>query len=272
MASAPLFYSRPGLNIETYDARMVADAVLFGDDLPFYLAAARRFGGPVLELGAGTGRIALALAEAGFPVVGIDTSPAMRARAEAKRARLAPEVAARARFVAADMAGFALRERGFRLAIAPFRAFQLLASLDSVGASLGSVAGHLGPGGGLAFDLCDPRPERLQAPGEAVELPGVRNPVTGRFVRVLVVGQRLEAGGRRLVERWRFVEDGPDGAALRSEEEEVSFLAIAPPEVRALLAAAGFAVEGEYADFTGTPPDPSRPAHTQVWLARKRAA
>jgi SAM-dependent methyltransferase len=54
---------------------------LFQDDLAVYVALARRFGGPVLELGCGTGRVLLALAAAGFQCTGVDSSAAMLRRA-----------------------------------------------------------------------------------------------------------------------------------------------------------------------------------------------
>lgn len=54
------------------------------DDLEMYLGFAERTGGPILELGAGTARVAVALAEAGHTVVGLEPSAAMRAIAQQK--------------------------------------------------------------------------------------------------------------------------------------------------------------------------------------------
>ena len=47
------------------------------DDIPFYVDAAKRYGGPVLELGCGTGRVTVPIAEAGVEIVGLDISQAM---------------------------------------------------------------------------------------------------------------------------------------------------------------------------------------------------
>ena len=71
----------PGSTSRPNDARMAADKVMFGDDVPLYVAAARRFSGPVLELGAGAGCIAVAIAEAGFAIVGLECSKVMLASA-----------------------------------------------------------------------------------------------------------------------------------------------------------------------------------------------
>lgn len=61
---------------------------LFQEDVDLYLALARRFGSPVLELACGTGRILAVLAAAGLPCTGVDSSPAMLSRAR-ERLRLA---------------------------------------------------------------------------------------------------------------------------------------------------------------------------------------
>ena len=64
------------------------DLMLHGtQDLPFWTAQANRYGGPVLELACGTGRIAIPLAKEGFAVTGIDLSRAMLAEARDKAAR-----------------------------------------------------------------------------------------------------------------------------------------------------------------------------------------
>ncbi|NTU82301.1 MAG: class I SAM-dependent methyltransferase, partial [Chloroflexales bacterium] len=66
--------------MHTYDpfARYYdADFRDYLEDLPFYHELARRTGGPLLELMCGTGRVLLPLAEAGYSITGVDSSPAM---------------------------------------------------------------------------------------------------------------------------------------------------------------------------------------------------
>ena len=111
------------------------------DDLPFYLDLADRFGDPVLEIGAGTGRITLELARAGHEVCGIDDSARMLAIAGRKLGGL-PEAAGRVELFQADMRDFALKKK-FALCIIPFRAFlhnlsqaDQLATLASIGRAL----------------------------------------------------------------------------------------------------------------------------------------
>ena len=57
----------------------------YRDDLPFWLALAAETGGPVLDIGAGTGRVTLELAAAGTAVVGLDIEPALLAALAAPR-------------------------------------------------------------------------------------------------------------------------------------------------------------------------------------------
>jgi ubiquinone/menaquinone biosynthesis C-methylase UbiE len=94
-------------------------------DLEFYRAYAQSAGGPILELGSGTGRILLPLAEAGHRVTGLDLSEQMLARCRVKMGAQPSEVQHRVRLVHGDMTRIELGET-FRLVIIPFRPFQHL--------------------------------------------------------------------------------------------------------------------------------------------------
>ncbi len=120
----------------------------FDDDIGLYLGFAERRGGPVLELGSGTGRVALALAELGHDVTGIDASEAMigPARAAARRRGL------EAQFVLADMRSLDLGRR-FGLIICPLSGFRHLLTPNDQAAALAGVRRHLAPGGLLVLDL-----------------------------------------------------------------------------------------------------------------------
>src|SRR5437870_13572185 len=104
---------------EYYDASPV---VATRQDVPFYLSAAREWGEPILELGCGTGRITLALAEAGYRVTALDLSQRMLERCAEKREALPTEVRERVRLVREDMTRFDLGGK-FRLICLSFRPF-----------------------------------------------------------------------------------------------------------------------------------------------------
>jgi SAM-dependent methyltransferase len=117
----------------------------YSDDLPYWLALAAEAGGPVLDIGAGTGRVTLALAAAGTAVVGLDIEPALLA-ALAHRARDLP-----VETVVADACTFEL-DRRFGLIVAPMQTLQLLADRP---AFLRRALAHLRPGGLLAAAISD---------------------------------------------------------------------------------------------------------------------
>jgi len=108
-------------------------------------------GGPVLDVGCGTGRVALHLAALGHEVVGIDADPELvgTLTSRARSARLPVEG------VVADARSFAL-DRSFPLAIAPMQVAQLLGGAAGRAAMLDCVRRHLDPGGSCAIALADP--------------------------------------------------------------------------------------------------------------------
>src|SRR5215218_5176508 len=88
------------------------------EDIPFYVEEALRAGGPVLELGVGTGRIAVPIAQAGIDVIGIDSSEGMLA--VAREAAAEAGVAARLDLRLGDLREPAV-EGPVPLVICPFR-------------------------------------------------------------------------------------------------------------------------------------------------------
>ena len=125
-------------------------------DIEFYLDLARRAGGPVLELGCGTGRVLLPIASEGIPCTGLDVSPRML---EALRRKDAPPTL---RLACAPMQDFDLGEVRFMLIYAAFRVFQHLYTEEDQLACLSCVRRHLAPGGSFAFDVFSPLAERTR--------------------------------------------------------------------------------------------------------------
>jgi ubiquinone/menaquinone biosynthesis C-methylase UbiE len=138
----------------TYDAvyGVVRDP---SDDVAFYVEQARESGGPVLELGCGTGRILIPTARSGPSCVGLDASPEMLA---VLRGKNPPE---NVELVNGRMEAFDLGERRFRLVTAPFRAMQHLLDVEAQLRTLENVRRHLAPGGAFVFDVFDPKLDRM---------------------------------------------------------------------------------------------------------------
>jgi SAM-dependent methyltransferase len=117
-------------------------------DLPLWRELADREGSPVLDVGAGTGRVALDLARRGHEVVAVDRDPVLLDALADRGAGLAVSV------VAADARAFDLGRR-FPLVIVPMQTLQLLGGAEGRARSLARVREHLTPGGLLAVALAD---------------------------------------------------------------------------------------------------------------------
>ncbi|MGB9470646.1 MAG: class I SAM-dependent methyltransferase, partial [Candidatus Acidiferrum sp.] len=121
-------------------------------DVAFYANAAKKYGDPVLELGCGTGRITVAIAEAGYRIVGLDIPEKMLERAAEKRTHLRREARERLHLVQGDMARFDLGEQ-FRTVVIPFRPFQHLLETEQQMDCLNCAREHLVPGGYVILDF-----------------------------------------------------------------------------------------------------------------------
>ena len=266
-----LFYARDDLGTEIYDAwgALLRSASSAGDDAAFYVEQARRWGGPVLDLGCGTGRIGIALAEQGVDVVGLDLSAPMLRIAERKRAALPAEVGRRLTFVEGDLTDFDL-DRNFPLIVTPARSFQFMLTPTAQRSALAAMRRHLRPDGALVLDLFDPRlewcvPGPEMDPAPPSDRGTIRNPVTGLDVRIEVIKRAPDPMRQRIEELYRFTELDGSGRAVRTSTERLVLRWTLRSEIRHLAELEGFVVDAEYGDFRG-----GSPAYggEQVWILR----
>jgi SAM-dependent methyltransferase len=115
-------------------------------DIPFYLEYAQKTGREILELGCGTGRAAIPLAEAGFCVTGLDLSDSMLDIFKEKLENVPEKVRSKVKYVKGDMSSFSFEKR-YNLIIAPFRAFQALTEENDINSCLKCVHEHLSDDG-----------------------------------------------------------------------------------------------------------------------------
>lgn len=158
-------------------------------DFALWHELARERGGPVLDIGCGTGRVALELAAAGHRVIGIDAGPTLTAALN----RRAAAAGLPARAFTADARSFGGSFDSFPLAIVPMQVAQLMGGPAGRRAMLASVAGHLAPGGLLAIAIADPF-EAVEPGDSRPPLPDVRE-VDGWVLSSVPVALRDEGDG-----------------------------------------------------------------------------
>lgn len=237
----------------------------FSDDLPFYESLARRCDGPLLELGVGTGRVAIPLARAGAVVWGIDT---WEAALRLARCKAGAELSERLHLERADMRNFQFG-RQFELVFAGFGALHYLLTPDDQLACLLCVERHLAPGG---LFVCDLRP-LLQSDWER----GDSTPLLHDWTRPLpgsnetVMKLRSVAPGRaRQVQRETHIYDvlAPDGR-IRRVTATVDLRFTTRYEMEGLLRKAGLELDQLYGDFGLSPYEDH--SEYMITVARKPA-
>jgi SAM-dependent methyltransferase len=211
------------------------------EDVAFYVEEAVRSGGPVLELGVGTGRIAIPVAAAGISVVGVDLSAGMLEVADEQAAFAGVEL---------DLRQGDMREPpvdgSFPLVLVPFRSMLHMETDSDRRTVLRAVAGLLMPGGRFVFDVFAPGADDI-ADTHARWLE--REP--GIWERA-----DWDVETRTLILRVR----GVDGDA----EMSLAWLDVA--EWKELLRDEGFEVEALYGWFDRSP---WRGGEDSVWVCRR---
>jgi SAM-dependent methyltransferase len=221
-------------------------------DLRLWVELAERCGGPVLELGCGTGRVALHLARRGHEVIGLDCESELIFEL-VERAGDLPITP-----LCANVLDFELDEQ-VSLVLAPMQFLQLMRSPESRLRCLRRVAAALRPGGVLAAAILREPP--VVPPGALPPLPDVRE-VDGWVYSsqpLLFVG----IAGDRLILRRRRQTVSPDGT-LREEPNELSLLLVESDQLEAEAEAAGFLPAGRRA----IPPTDAHVGSTVVLLER----
>jgi SAM-dependent methyltransferase len=131
-------------------------------DAPFYVEMARESGGPVLEIGCGTGRVLLRIAGAGVAIEGVDNSQAMLSVLQSHLEKEPAAIRERVKIHSGDMRKFRLNKQ-FPLVIIPFRPLQHMHTLRDQVDALATAAAHVSENGRLVFDVFFPKFELMTA-------------------------------------------------------------------------------------------------------------
>ena len=225
---------------DLYDLEYVHD-----QDVPFWLALADQENGPVVEWGAGTGRIAVPLAAAGHDVTAVEVSGAMVGRGAKKGGTV--------EWVAGDMRT-ARPGRRYGLAVCAFNSFLCLTSVDEALAFLGNAREHLEPGGLLGIEVSAFSPEELaEDPGG----PSLRHdlardlPEGGRLDRFSL--SRYDAATQLMEMRLFYELSDRSGARKSSRAHDLEIRITTRDELLLMLRLAGFDVEAVYGGFDAEP-------------------
>jgi SAM-dependent methyltransferase len=215
------------------------------EDVAFYVEEAVRAGSPVVELGVGTGRIAVPVAAAGIRVIGIDSSPGMLevCREHAQLAGVADLIDLRLGEVEAPP----VSER-VGLVTCPFRSFLHLLDDEARLRALRATRELLVPGGRFVFDVFAPSAEDIEdTHGRWLERePGIwERAEWDSRARTLTLSVRGASGGTSFVLAW-----------------------LSNHEWQALLEEAGFQVVGRYGWFDRRPYEGGEDT---IWIARRPA-
>jgi SAM-dependent methyltransferase len=257
-----------------YDAatavRYDAAVPLQDGEVEFYLELAEEAkarGLRTLEPACGTGRVAVPLAQAGIPIVGLDLSAGMLARAREKTKGLD-----NAEWREGDMRSFDLGEQ-FGLAFIAVGSLQLLLEVEDQLACLRSVYRHLTPGGRFAFEVENPNipmmaewmTARRGTYGRRPQRDFV-HPETGRHIVSYGSIEYHPSAQRYTTHGIREELDG-DGRVIERVHSSGTLRYFHRYEVEHMLARCGFEVEALYGDlrkgaYRSTSPD-------LIWVARR---
>jgi SAM-dependent methyltransferase len=201
----------------------------YAEDLPIWRTLAGEAGGPVLDIGAGTGRVTVDLAARGVEIVALDTEPPLL-EALACRATALP-----VQTVVADAREFALNRR-FSLIIVPMQTLQLFGGTSGRAAFLHCALAHLEPGGLLAAALADAL-DCVDDEHDVPPPPDAREVIGVRYASQLLAVK--DDGGRAAIHRRREI----IGERYESREVVVHLDRVTADQVTAEAVAVGFAAQ-----------------------------
>ncbi|MCK5806261.1 MAG: class I SAM-dependent methyltransferase, partial [Lentisphaeria bacterium] len=222
---------------------------------------AEDLGGPILELGCGSGRIAGPLARDGHRVYGLDLHRGMLREAMVRRERLPRRARARLSFFQGDLRQFALGMR-FPLILCAFNTLQHLYLGDVFLEALATIRRHLAPGGRFVFDVLMPDLDwLLRDSSRRWARHRFRHPASGRSL-IYSTNHDYDPVGQ--IAYVRIYYDPSPGETGPSRVVHLAHRQYFPQEVALLLTMAGFVVERREGDFEGRPLGPA--SESQVYV------
>jgi SAM-dependent methyltransferase len=236
------------------------------EDIPFYVNEAIVAGGPILELGCGTGRVTIPIAQSGIDIVGIDNSKAMLEVARGRVWEANAEIGT-VEFLEADMRNFSLGKK-IPLIIIPFRGFLALMTVEDQIKCLDTIKDHLEPDGRLIFNVFVPDLHMLVEDEDAAF--HLRDVTDARTGRQLVLWQQTRVDNFNQVLSVRIIADELDenGTVPARFYRDYQIRYAHRLELLHLLERCGYEVIDLYGDFDYSPFDED--SEEMVWVVKAR--
>lgn len=235
-------------------------------DASFYVDLAKEVGGPVLEIGCGTGRVLLPTARAGIQIHGLDNSRPMLDVLQGKVGRESADVQKRITLHSGDMRDFRLNCT-FSLVTSPFRPMQHMFTVADQVAALKSAAAHVAKEGILAFDVFFPKFDRLPSRIGEEQLETEWSPASETIIRRYYRKDALDKINQSLSLTFIF-RTYRNGELIREESEPLKMSFYTYPHLRALFLMAELEPIAEYGSFARTPLDDK--AEEMIFLLRSK--
>lgn len=220
-------------------------------DIHYYVELAKQTGGPVIELGCGTGRVSIAIAQEGIEVFGVDFSAEKLVIAKQKSDDLG--LSHRIKWVEASITNFQVPGKTFPLIIMPDRSFLQLINVRDQLNTLKTIRRHLEEGGMLAFHAFVPHLRKL------IEMEGkytFRGSFPSGSDEIEVYDFTKLDTFNQIANITRYIERfNVRGKSVKRTKSKIRLRYIFPAELSHLLAVCGFKIENRYGSFYRAPFD-----------------
>ncbi len=225
------------------------------EDIPFVLRLAGESGGPVLEIGCGSGRLLAPLARAGLDVTGVDLSAEMLARARLRLAAEPPDVQARVRLVSADVRALQLPPgEQFGLILFGYNTFMHLDE-PAAGAALKRLHALLRLGGRLLLDVANPM--QLSVAADDPDFVLEDELIDERYGETIRQYTAYEAipGEQAVDVTWIYEKEGasPTGKDPARTKARMRYYYLYPHQYQLLLSLTGYRLVSLQGDYDGSP-------------------
>jgi len=216
----------------------------FDEDIDLYLNFAQLRGGPLLELACGSGRLLLPLAQAGYEVMGVDTSATMLDLA--RRSLETAGVAARCKLVRQDMCDLQL-DKKFHMAFIALGSFGHICARKAQRQALYGIRSHLTSGGTFILDISNEDARYMESMSGQVLHQGTWQLDDGSMLSHFV--SPASSTTAHLLDLTHFYDTHKQGEAVHRTIIQTKLYLFERNEMELLLEQAGFVVKDVYGDY-----------------------